>query len=41
MVGGAVAIIYADDRVVLVDPNRLAEMVMDTGLIDWLLKKAG
>ena len=35
------ALICADDGVVLVDPNRLAEMVMDTGLFDWLLKKAG
>ena len=31
----------ADDRVILVGPDRLAEMVMDTGLFDWLLKKAG
>ena len=31
----------ADDRVILVGPDRLAEMVMDTGLFGWLLKKAG
>ena len=35
------ALTCADDRVVLVGPDRLAEMVMDTGLFDWLLKKAG
>ena len=31
----------ADDRVVLVGPDRLAEMVMETGLFDWPPKKAG
>lgn len=35
------ALICADDRVVLVGADRLAEMVMDTGLFGWLLKKAG
>ena len=35
------ALTCADDRVILVGPARLAKMVMDTGLFDWLLKKVG
>ncbi len=35
------ALACPDDRVVLVGPERLAEMVMDAGLFDLLLKKAG
>ena len=35
------ALTCVDDKVVLVGPARLAEMVMDTGLFDWLLKKVG
>jgi hypothetical protein len=30
-----------DERVVLIGPDRLAAMVLDAGLFDWLLKKAG
>jgi hypothetical protein len=30
-----------DSSVVLVGPERLAEMVFVSGLFDWLLKKAG
>ena len=30
----------AADNVVLVGPSRLAEMVMEAGLFDWLLNKA-
>ena len=29
------------DRVSIVGPNRLAELVLETGLFDWLLKKVG
>ncbi len=31
----------ATDGVVLVGPERLAEMVLTSGLFDWLLKKVG
>ena len=31
------SVICADDRVVLVGADRIAEMVMDTGLFGWLL----
>ncbi len=30
-----------DERVSIVGPNRLAELVLETGLFDWLLKKVG
>ena len=29
------------DRVSIIGPNRLAELVLETGLFDWLLKKVG
>lgn len=35
------ALASTNDGVVIVGPDRLAEMVMDTGLFNWLLKKAG
>lgn len=31
----------AQDKIVLVGPERLAEMILEVGLFDWLLKKAG
>ncbi len=30
-----------DERVSIVGPDRLAELVLETGLFDWLLKKVG
>ena len=28
-----------DDRVILVNPEKLAEMVVDAGLVNWLVRK--
>ncbi|NQU58455.1 MAG: hypothetical protein HQ513_14575 [Rhodospirillales bacterium] len=30
-----------DPRVILVGPSRLSEMVLETGLLDWLMLKVG
>ena len=30
-----------DERISIVGPNRLAELVLETGLFNWLLKKVG
>ncbi len=35
------ALSATDGTVVLVGPDRLAEMVLASGLFDWLLKKVG
>jgi len=34
-------LVCANDKVIRVGPERLAEMVMDAGLFGWLLKKVG
>jgi hypothetical protein len=31
----------AQDKIALVGPERLAKMILEVGLFDWLLKKAG
>lgn len=30
-----------DDSIILIGPERLAEMILEAGLVDWLLKKVG
>ena len=36
-----IALVAGNEKIVLVGPDRMAEMVLEAGLFDWLLKKAG